>query len=168
MIKVKSARILLTNKSNILMSDFNSDKNQHSCSKSKVFIFAEPRFFELKGISKVGEDSIQFRMMLEHIESENKDLINSKQRFIAIFNGRFESISIMNGYKRWYPNPDRCNIVKFTFTSELMSSNSKIIRNYLSFINERTKIKLYIGRNAYNWIKTLMNDFLELKNLGNF
>ena len=166
LIKIKSAKILISDKSNIMMPNNNLIRNNHNYSGSKVFIFARPRHLDLKGVSKVGENSSQFKLMMEYIQTENKDLLNSNKKFIAIFNDNFESINIKNCYKRCYPNPDGCKIAEFVFSSQWVSSHAKIVRNYLSQINERTKIKLCIGRNTYNWIHQLINDFLELKNLS--
>ena len=166
LIKIKSAKILISGKSKIMMADYNSTKDQHNYSDSKVFVFTRPRLLDLKGIWKVSENSSQFKMMMEYIKTENKNLLNSNKKFIAIFNDKFESIRIKNCYKRCYPNPEGCKIVKFVFTSQWVSSHAKIIRNYLSQINERTKIKLKIWREIYNWIYQLIDDFLELKNLS--
>ena len=167
MIKVKYARVLLTKKSWIMTPSCSS---QHGSSIDKaawkIFVFDKPTVIDIKGVTKIGENHSEFIKMQEHIKIVKEAGLSLNRKFIAVFNNRFDSISITNWYKRAYPSLDGCKLVEFVFTSNHMSSHANMIKKYLTQLSDKTEVNLLINRNVHDLIKLMVDDFMKLKNLG--
>ena len=147
MVKVKSARIFIWGKSSILMPNLNSTKNQeNNVTEPSIFIFDLPAVLDMTQARKINKDHPEFIKMQGFIEQVKGPNLKPKRKFIAIFNDRFDSIKILNCYKRCYPSLEGWKLVEFVFTNPFMSSHSKIISNYISKIHYKTEVNLFIGK----------------------
>ena len=167
MIKVKYARVLLTKKSWI-MTPNGSSQYGSSIDKAawKIFVFDKPTVIDIKGVTKIEENHPEFIKMQEHIKTVKEAGFSINKKFIAVFNDRFDSVSITNWYKRAYPSLDWCKLAEFVFTSNQMSSHANMIKKYLTQISDKTEVNLLINRNGHDLIKLMVDDFMKLKNLG--
>ena len=167
MIKVKYARVLLKKKSWIMTPNGSS---QHGSSIDnaawKIFVFDKPTVIVIKGVTKIDENHLEFIKMQEHIRTVKDAGLSLSKKFIAVFNDRFDSVSITNWYKRAYPSLDGCKLAEFVFTSNHMSSHANMIKKYLTQLSDNTEVNLLINRNGHDLMKLMVDDFMKLKNLG--
>ena len=149
------------------MPNLNSTKNQeNNVADLPIFMFDLPAVLDMTQARMIDENHPEFIKMQGFIEQVKEPNFKPNRKFIAIFNDRFDSIKIKNCYKRCYPSLKGWKLVEFTFTSPFMSSHSKIISNYVSKINSKTEVNLFIGNYTYNWMNQLSKEFLKLENLG--